>query len=490
MTIPRLRTLCLSAVCAAMCASTGVWAQPYTSDPAGSSSPASFTNMQPTLGITYLVSTQGEFPSRSITVDGASSFSSPTQLASIRMFAGSFAPTFTLKANGALESISSNFALFSLLGTTYGGDGENTYALPNLTNTVSVNAGRGPGLRDWRLGANDGNATNTLGVNNLPSHDHDFLWPNPTAGVRTTRTTETTGGSQSFSNTQPTLATTFAIALNGSFPSPNIVIDGGVQNLSSEPLIGSVGQFAGNFAPRGWAEADGRLLQVQDNPALFSLIGTTYGGDGESTFALPDLRGRTPVHPGTAQGQSTNWSLGAKLGSDSVILSEAQMPAHNHELTADPARSTFNAGGNQSFSNLQPGLGINYIINLDGVDPESSGGLEPVLGEMTLFAGTFAPEGWAFADGQLLAISEHEDLFPILGTTYGGDGNTTFALPDMKGRTGVHAEGLDLGDWNGVDRITLTEANLPEHTHEYVPEPSSLALLALGGIVLARRRRD
>src|SRR5690606_37421738 len=98
-----------------------------------------------------------------------------------------------------------------------------------------------------------------------------------------------------------------------------------------EPFIGQIMMFAGNFAPRGWALCDGQLLPIAQNSALFSILGTTYGGNGQTTFALPDLRGRMPVHPGNGPGLTPR-TLGERSGQESVTLTINQMPAHNHTL--------------------------------------------------------------------------------------------------------------------------------------------------------------
>ena len=97
----------------------------------------------------------------------------------------------------------------------------------------------------------------------------------------------------------------------------------------SEPFIAEIRIFAGNFAPRGWAFCNGQLLPVAQNTALFSLVGTTYGGDGRSTFALPDLQGRAPLHPGQGPGL-TNRRLGEKGGAATETLTESQLPGHGH----------------------------------------------------------------------------------------------------------------------------------------------------------------
>jgi len=107
----------------------------------------------------------------------------------------------------------------------------------------------------------------------------------------------------------------------------------------SEPFVGEIRMFAGNFAPRNWAFCDGQLLAVSQNDALFSLLGTIYGGDGRTTFGLPDLRGRIPLHAGTGPGLS-NRRLGAKGGAEAVTLSAAQTADHTHPVQASSQAGT------------------------------------------------------------------------------------------------------------------------------------------------------
>jgi microcystin-dependent protein len=102
----------------------------------------------------------------------------------------------------------------------------------------------------------------------------------------------------------------------------------------ADPFVAEIRIFPFNFAPRGWAWCDGQLLPISQNTALFSLLGTTYGGDGKSTFALPDLEGRAPMHPGQGPGLSL-YDLGQEGGSDTVTLLESEMPSHGHGLRAD-----------------------------------------------------------------------------------------------------------------------------------------------------------
>ncbi|NOT56941.1 MAG: phage tail protein, partial [Deltaproteobacteria bacterium] len=114
----------------------------------------------------------------------------------------------------------------------------------------------------------------------------------------------------------------------------------------SDPFIGEIIMFGGNFAPRGWAFCNGQLLSIAQNTALFSILGTTYGGDGRTTFALPDLRGRVPVHAGNSQGPGLPpVQLGEMAGSPSVTLTVSQMPMHNHLVVASQTATTTDPNG-------------------------------------------------------------------------------------------------------------------------------------------------
>lgn len=174
-----------------------------------------------------------------------------------------------------------------------------------------------------------------------------------------------------------------------------------------DPMIATIILFAGNFAPRGWAFCQGQILSIAQNTALFSLLGTTYGGNGQTTFALPDLRGRVPIGQGQGPGLSPI-SLGQVGGTENTTLLITNMPAHNHTLIVTPravteagdtsnptgaylansgaldrefkASGTFVnmgaatatsgiAGGSQPFSLRNPYLALNYIIALEGIYP-------------------------------------------------------------------------------------------------------------------------
>jgi microcystin-dependent protein len=154
----------------------------------------------------------------------------------------------------------------------------------------------------------------------------------------------------------------------------------------SDPFVAEIRLFAGNFAPKGWAFCQGQILSIQQNTALFALLGTTYGGDGRSTFALPDLRGRVPVGQGQGPGLSLR-DLGETGGASTVALLESELPAHGQPASTQPAttnRATSAvpaAGGryapppasaSQPHENRPPALGLHYIIALQGIFPPRS----------------------------------------------------------------------------------------------------------------------
>ena len=168
----------------------------------------------------------------------------------------------------------------------------------------------------------------------------------------------------------------------------------------AEPFIAEIKIFAGNFAPRNWAFCDGQLLPIAQNTALFSLVGTTYGGDGRTTLGLPNLQGRAPMHPGSGPGL-TSRRLGEKVGTEEVTLNDAQaMAPHTHALgassnttQADPAGaasvgpvamyqegglpqamaadavSAVGSGATAAHENMQPCLTLNFVIALQGLYP-------------------------------------------------------------------------------------------------------------------------
>jgi microcystin-dependent protein len=174
----------------------------------------------------------------------------------------------------------------------------------------------------------------------------------------------------------------------------------------SQPFVGEIIMFGGNFAPAGWAMCDGQLMPISENDTLFNLIGTTYGGDGQETFAMPDLQGRVPVHNGTGS-DGINYQIGEKAGVESVTLSTQQIPSHSHvsqtasggqaatapnNILADaqtnqagtriyssqaPSVALNNntvtiQGGSQPHDNIQQTLCVTYVISLFGIYPSQN----------------------------------------------------------------------------------------------------------------------
>lgn len=141
-----------------------------------------------------------------------------------------------------------------------------------------------------------------------------------------------------------------------------------------DPFIGEIRLFGGPYAPRGWNLCDGTLMQIASNEALFSLIGTTYGGDGQTTFALPDLRGRAPVHQGNGNGLSPR-TLGEQDGFETVTITGGQLPAHTHAFNCTTAAATDAAPGpNSTLATMQPSGGSNRAfycpVSVTGTDFE------------------------------------------------------------------------------------------------------------------------
>jgi microcystin-dependent protein len=297
------------------------------------------------------------------------------------------------------------------------------------------------------------------------------------------------------------------------------------------PYLGEIQIYAGSILPKGWAECNGQLLSIAQNQALFALLGTMYGGDGKTTFGLPDLRGRAPVMFGAL-------SIGTKVGTEAETLSLAQLPAHAHAVSgltlncaasAATVRSPVNAvpaveargvtapyrstpdsamsaaaisgfaptlelvGAGGPHENRAPFLALRFIVATQGIFPsQGSGSLQsdrdPIVGEVAMFAGNFAPSGWAFCQGQLLVLSQNTALFSLLGTTFGGNGKTTFALPNLMDRTptmwGTGPSGTEygLGEAGGTDALTLINSELPPHSHAVTGGGAAPELRCVSGI--------
>ncbi len=358
-----------------------------------------------------------------------------------------------VKADGRALSRTTYAALFGEIGTIYGpGDGSTTFNIPDLRGRAVV------GTSATRpLGSTTGSVTATLVEANLPSHRH---------GLGTGFEASAVGSGQPFSIEQPTIALNHEIIVAGIFPSP-----GGLEPGSS---LAEIVVTAGTSTPRqNAAVTNGAILPIADNQSLFSILGSVFGGDGETSFALPDLRGRLLVGQGQGPGLASR-THGMESGSSTGTLTLSTMPAHTH--VANNLTSSV-SGGSGPISLIQPELVLRPIVALVGVYPVDADALNSTgsasLGELVFFAGNYDPSGWVPVSGQSLLVADNQALFALLGTVYGGDGEVTFGLPDLRGRTMVGAgvvasETFSAGEMFGSDSITLSVAELAPHIHPVV----------------------
>lgn len=276
----------------------------------------------------------------------------------------------------------------------------------------------------------------------------------------------------------------------------------------TQGYLGEIRMFAGDFAPQDWAMCDGALLPIAANQWLFQLLGTTYGGDGRSHFALPDLRGRVPIGQGQGEGLSQRL-LGQAMGVEQVALAADEVAAHGHALAAGgksaakapgnafpgqldtgtlyyktpapppspaPARGVMaealspSSGSGAPHNNIMPSTVLSYIICTKGAGPNERAD-DAYLGEIKtfscdLYVGSLSEE-WHVCDGALLSIKERQELYHLLGTQYGGDGVVNFALPDMRGRAmmGQNTPVYACGQKIGAEAVALSVEQMPAHTH-------------------------
>lgn len=260
--------------------------------------------------------------------------------------------------------------------------------------------------------------------------------------------------------------------------------------------LGEVRLFAGTYAPLNWEFCSGQILPISEYTALYGVIGTSFGGDGVKTFGLPDLRGRVPIH----QGQGT--VVGDAGGSETVSLTEAQLPGHTHAVGAGGTASTpkpqggfwaQNGAGNTApysmgqdgsvmaasavtvagagapHDNMQPFLALNYIICTSDGDATT----EPFIGEVRAFAAGLPPGGgWALCNGQLLSTRTYAALMTLIGNLYGGDVKSeTIATPNLLDCVAVGAgQGpnltkRDLAATGGANSVALVGNQLAAHSH-------------------------
>lgn len=369
------------------------------------------SNLQPSLVLNPVIQTTGYYPGR----DGSDGYVSDT-VGQIHFLAGTYTGRGAVDLNGDPISIQSNAALYSLLGTNFGGDGRTVFAVPDLGGQLNISYGQGPGLGSYIVGDRLGQPALNLITQHLPGAFGGFGLP--------------------VDNHQPTLTIGWYINVSGNWPS----------SMASN-MIGAVAAFAGTFEPSGTMLCDGRLLPINQYTALFSIIGTTYGGDGQTTFALPDLRGRTIIGAGLGS-DGHNYVLGEVVGSETLAIGSANMPGSV-------------GGSGQAMDNRAPGLVLNALFCANGLYQAMDSDIT-TIGEIIFFAGSRLPDDAVPADGGLLSITENSTAYLMVGNTFGGDGQTTFAVPNLAGRSVMgDGNGYFIGDVTGSSTMTVGHGDLP-----------------------------
>ncbi len=333
----------------------------------------------------------------------------------IRMFGGNYPPIGFMLCDGGPRRISAYPDLFKVIGTRYGGDGVSTFAPPNLGARVPIHIGSGPGLSPRAIGEIGGQEQVALSTVQMAAHAHQM------SGGEAPATDRAPSGTSGLAESQGRIyapagsavaMSTSSVSITGSaaphdnlqpFQALNYVIGYKVtRDYEDYEWVGEIRMFTGNFVPRGWFSCDGQSVSVTQNPALFSVLGFMYGGDGRTAFLLPDLRGRVAKCAGFNTDPLTPVYLGDSGGSATAALTTDNLPAHTHGVTAssvvalsnDPAGKTLGVpfsgdnlyappaaqpaglaaaligtGGGQPHNNMQPYLVVNFIICLQGVWP-------------------------------------------------------------------------------------------------------------------------
>lgn len=267
-------------------------------------------------------------------------------------------------------------------------------------------------------------------------------------------------------------------------------------------MVGEVAAFAAEWVPEGWEACDGRKLSVERERALFDVIGTTFGGDGRTSFAVPDLRGRMVLGASTKAGIH----VGRVGGQERVALNVDQVPPHRHALSYgaeggedSPAGHLWTrahlggrsaaqlhpetvtaTGEGEPHENMPPFSVIQWMIRTSDQHLDD---MQPMLGEIRLFAGSTIPKGWTPCDGRSLPVEPNAPLFMVVVNPQGSSSATTFRLPDLGARFALGAGQswgrveTKAGDQGGAQHVTLGEGHLPWHDHRIQtsakPIPSS-----------------
>lgn len=350
----------------------------------------------------------------------------------VRLFAFAWAPVGWARCDGTLLSIQQYPVLFAALGNQYGGDGTHTFSLPDLRGRTPVHSGVSAEGFNVEPGQSGGQYQVVLTADHIAPHSHPLrayhhhrdqaagcatttgVWQIPTSGVGqgtfyigpagyigpasqnllwAQDAVSMAGEGAAHSNMQPSLVINACIAIEAS---PEAAENPGHYQ-------GEIRLFATDTLPPGWLPCDGRRLSVEKHDALYSLLGNWFGGDGAHDFALPDLRGRVPVHAGKGPGNMPPLRVGTPLGAETVALTTDQMPAHSHQLpsasptdtpvtdspvnegdmapvphsaeatttkpTALHAETLGQSGLSEAHDNMMPSITLQYAIAIEGEYP-------------------------------------------------------------------------------------------------------------------------
>lgn len=311
-----------------------------------------------------------------------------------------------------------NEALYNVIFDYFGGQpGGTTFNLPSLAGAAIV----GTAQNGENQGAFQGVPGNTLYLNQtaLPYILGGEMLP--------------------VSNVQYGQHMQYLINLGGVYPSSQA-------EAPSLATLGTIYPFAGSVVPAGFVPCVGQLLPINQFEELFVVIGNRFGGDGVTNFQLPDFSNAIPV------GAGGSFALGEVFGTSATVLLNDMVPA-----------SPGATAGAVPVSTYQPSLAINFAICTDGLYETLSTGGVSVAGQVVMFAGSSLPEGWLLCEGQQLRISDFQELYGLLGTQFGGDGQTYFALPDLRDRAVIGSgPQYTIGETLGQAANYITTWNLPE----------------------------
>jgi microcystin-dependent protein len=414
-----------------------------TSGSAGDGQPINLG--QPALELNFIICTNGNYATSE---DSAV----PPFIGEVRLFAGNFAPAGWALCHGQLLNYTNYLALYSIVGITFGDDNTNRFALPDLRSRALVTAGEPIGMAEFFMGQRGGATQTLLFPVSIPVHTHPLPPPD---GINS----GLAGGGAPRNNRSPYTALSTLMYRLGNSPL-------GTQTVY-EPFIGEMTMFAAGHGFPNAALAEGQTFAIAQNTFLYSIIRTSFGGNGTTTFLLPDLRGRVAMGIGQGTGL-TGRAFGEMTGVEIPTLTTNQMPSHYHTLPTVPpiVRLTGASGSNQPQTLIQPSLAVKFLISTNGQVPSPSvQATNKMMGQIQLYAGTNVPAGWTLCDGQSLSVATHPALFGVISNFFGGDGATTFALPDLRGRIPVGSPTGQPGATYGVEQFIMTESQLPAHTH-------------------------